>query len=63
MSAARITVQEVLDREGTTMEQLQYDVLFDLRHSPALCEDGCEVEPDGTCPHGHPPVLLAEGLI
>ena len=25
--------------------------------------DGCRVEPDGTCPHGHPSWLLRLGLI
>lgn len=30
---------------------------------PALCEDGCEVEPDGCCEHGHPSVLLVAGVI
>lgn len=25
--------------------------------------DGCRVEPDGTCPHGYPSWLLANGLI
>jgi hypothetical protein len=30
---------------------------------PALCSDGCEVEPDGHCPHGAPSLLLALGLI
>jgi len=25
--------------------------------------DGCEVEPDGTCPHGHPSWLIRMGLI
>lgn len=30
---------------------------------PALCDEGCEVEPDGTCPHGAPSVLLAVGVI
>lgn len=30
---------------------------------PALCSDGCEVEPDGRCPHGHPSVLIALGLV
>lgn len=30
---------------------------------PALCSDGCEVEPDGRCSHGHPSVLIALGLI
>lgn len=30
---------------------------------PACCERGCEVEPDGICPHGHPSVLIALGVI
>lgn len=30
---------------------------------PALCEDGCMVEPDGECQHGHPSVLVDAGLI
>ena len=30
---------------------------------PACCEDGCEVEPDGKCEHGHPSVLLALEVI
>ena len=36
---------------------------FDDSVVPALCIDGCEVEPDGRCPHGCPSVLLAAGLI
>ena len=30
---------------------------------PALCDEDCEVEPDGICPHGGESVLLAVGLI
>jgi hypothetical protein len=30
---------------------------------PALCSEGCQVEPDGHCPHGAPSLLLALGLI
>ena len=29
----------------------------------AKATDGCEVEPDGTCEHGNPSWLIAEGLI
>lgn len=29
----------------------------------ALATDDCPVEPDGTCPHGHPSWLLWEGMI
>lgn len=25
--------------------------------------DGCDVEPDGVCPHGHPSWLIALGMI
>lgn len=30
---------------------------------PALCPEGCKVEPDGECPHGHPSALLHSGLV
>ncbi len=30
---------------------------------PALCDEGCEVEPDGRCEHGCPSLLLAVGII
>ena len=30
---------------------------------PAICSEGCEVEPDGHCPHGAPSLLLALGMI
>ena len=30
---------------------------------PALCRDGCEVEPDGECEHGCPSILRALGFI
>lgn len=32
-------------------------------YAPALCEDGCDVEPDGECEHGHPSILMALELI
>ena len=40
---------------------LEYSELDDLY--PALCSEGCEVEPDGHCPHGAPSLLLALGMI
>jgi len=38
---------------------------FELMDSivPACCSQGCQVEPDGYCEHGHPSVLLFNGLI
>jgi hypothetical protein len=29
----------------------------------AECADHCEVEPDGTCSHGYPSVLVAFGMV
>lgn len=31
--------------------------------APCTATDGCEVDPDGLCPHGHPSWLLVYGLI
>lgn len=30
---------------------------------PALCREGCEVEPDGSCEHGCPSILVKLGVI
>ena len=30
--------------------------------APCLATDGCEVEPDGFCPHGHPSWLVRLGI-
>ena len=30
---------------------------------PALCKEGCDVEPDGRCEHGCPSILIALGMI
>lgn len=30
---------------------------------PAVCSEGCEVEPDGHCPHDAPSLLLKLGMI
>ena len=43
-----------------TMEELE-DWLFDIENPRAT--DGCEIEPDGTCYHGHRSWLLVMGLI
>jgi hypothetical protein len=40
-------------------EMLQEWVMDSLVEST----DGCEVEPDGTCPHGHPSWLMRLGLV
>lgn len=38
------------------------DMLMDSVQ-PALCEEGCEVEPDGYCSHGKKSISLALGVI
>lgn len=59
----RLTVAEVVQRDGRPLEELLQAIVLDDENAPALCEDGCEVEPDGHCPHGHPSILLALGMI
>jgi len=59
----RLTMSEFLERDGRTLEDICQDVLFGEENAPALCDQGCEVEPDGTCPHGCPSILLAAGMI
>lgn len=30
---------------------------------PACCSEGCMVEIDGECPHGHPSLLIEIGIV
>ena len=64
----RISASEVLENEG--VDASNEDAVFAfVRHAsfdataPACCSEGCVVEPDGTCSHGCPSVLLVIGLI
>jgi hypothetical protein len=54
----RISVTEALEYAEVELDELVFESIV-----PACCEDMCQVEPDGTCPHGHPSVLLALGVI
>jgi hypothetical protein len=60
----RITVAEWLEDQGfdSIEDAMQSDVLRDSVVT-ALCDEYCEVEPDGRCPHGCPSPLLALGVI
>lgn len=60
MEGTRISVKEALENAG--VEGYDDDALLDSI-VPACCSEGCEVEPDGHCEHGHPSVLLAMGVI
>lgn len=60
----RLSLQEWMDRE-------EFEGINDLMESldltdsvvPALCSEGCEVEPDGHCQHGGESIMLALGVI
>jgi hypothetical protein len=39
------------------------DVIVNDQLYPACCEDGCEVEVDGYCEHGHPSIALEIGIV
>lgn len=45
--------------EEPEMEELQ-EMVFD---GIASATDGCSIEPDGVCEHGHPSWLLKLGMI
>jgi len=59
-------LQGKIDDKGTFQEiDLDTIDMATLMDSvvPACCIFGCEVEPDGTCEHGNPSVLLHHGMI
>lgn len=59
----QMTLEEFLHQDGRDLDELVADLILDGTTVPALCREGCEVEPDGECPHGCPSVLLAMGVI
>ena len=48
-----------------TVEEPDFETLEAWILDEGICEatDGCFVEPDGVCSHGHPSWLLVMGLI
>jgi len=56
-----LTVDEVLENEGyERVDQIALEFEQEMRTGvPSLCELGCNVKPDGTCPHGAPSVIAA----
>ena len=59
----KLTLEEVAQEEG-------FDSIDELLNQygsesvmPACCEEGCRVEPDGKCPHGHFSILIEFGII
>lgn len=48
-----------------TAKPPSFDEIMEMVDEDGGCEatDGCWVEPDGMCPHGHPSWLLRLGMI
>jgi hypothetical protein len=62
----RISSKQYFRDNGMDTAEERYAALEDFVSEgivPALCTEGCEVEPDGRCPHGCPSILLALGMI
>lgn len=57
------TLEMWLQENGMYLDDLiESGILLDSVQ-PAVCEEGCQVEPDGHCEHGNPSVSLALGII
>ena len=62
----RLSLEEWKHQEGIETEERLMERLESINHDgtcPPLCSTCDDVEPDETCQHGHPSVLLALGLI
>lgn len=60
----RISLTEWLEQNGYASAEEALAEYSELDSSyPAMCSEGCEVEPDGHCPHGAPSLLLVLGVI
>ena len=58
----RISFRELCEGNGAENAEERQELLEEWAHDsvvPALCSSGCMVEPDGTCQHGHPSVIMA----
>jgi hypothetical protein len=53
----KISLNDFLKQQGRTFEEMANAVMFGDTNSTALCTELCEVDPDGTCPHGCPSFL------
>ncbi len=61
--AAKISLDRVAELyDYVSSEELLLDYTFEPI-APACCDEGCEVEQDGTCPHGHPSIFVEAGLV
>lgn len=62
----RISAREFFAENGLADESDRIEFLESTTFegiAPALCREGCDVEPDGRCSHGCPSILLALGYV
>ena len=61
-----ISLKEFREEHGIITGSDMMDALTDWSMDsivPALCSEGCEVEPDGRCSHDQPSILLRMGMV
>jgi hypothetical protein len=58
-----LSVEQFLKLDGRALDEILAAVVCGIEPTPALCTQLCEVEPDGTCPHGCPSLLRGAGLL
>lgn len=66
METTRISIKEWAKEQGYTKKSEVLNAAQEFSFDgicPALCSEGCEVEPDGECEHGCPSLLIALGVI
>jgi len=75
----RIQFKQQIEREDMQMTMHEFRELHSIENGtdmmeameqwstdetvPAICNQGCEVEPDGKCEHGCPSILIRMGVI
>lgn len=57
-----ISITDLCEEEGLTVDQL-ISMYIGEEVVPALCREGCQVEPDGRCEHNCPSILLGLGVV
>jgi len=66
MNEYKLTLDEWLEDQGFEDNEEFQEALASYNDDgivPALCTEGCMVEPDGVCPHGRDSVLHAVGVV
>ena len=58
----RMSITDFCEEEGLNEEEVLAEYATESV-VPAICTEGCEVEPDGRCEHKCPSILLALGVI